>query len=518
MKRINFPFLAGGRRSGGRVGQALLPVLLATSITLPVFAATRPHYGGTLRVEMRARLASLDPREMPSDPADFAVAEKLISLVFERLVCLDENGRPQPALAIAWQHDAESKRWEFRLRAGVKFHDGAPLTPADVAGAWQQLKGTERLATVSGEWLVIQSEQPTPDLLVELARGHNFIFHLVADGSVVGTGPFRVTEWQPQVARSSGSIGPASRTPSRDEGGTGRRLVLAAFDDHWAGRPFLDSISVEMGVIPQQQLIDLELGKADLIELAPDQVRRASQSGGKTWSSLPVELLALVILHERPAVQDARLRQAFALSIDRAAIWSVLLQKQGELAGGLLPQWLSGYAFLFSTVGDLERAKQLRNEASATQRASREPIKVVYDFTDSLTRAVAERIAVNAREAGIAVQVAPPGPASAAGYDARLVRLRLGSTDTRTALESLLAALGETTSRPPGAAATPEQLYATERAVVDSYRVVPLVHLPQSCALSARVKNWMPRRWGSWRLEDVWLDTTSQAAASGERP
>jgi len=517
MRRINFPFLAGGRCSGGRVGQAFLPVLLALSVALPIAGATRPHYGGTLRVEMRARVTSLDPREMPSDPAESAAAEKIFSLVFERLVGLDENGRPQPALAVAWQHDAEWKRWEFRMRPGVRFHDGAPLTPAEVAGAWQRLNGPQRIATVSGEWLVIQFERPMPDLLLELARGHDFVFHLAKDGSVVGTGPFRVTEWQRQVVRSSGSTSSASRAPSGDEDGTGRRLVLTAFDDHWAGRPFLDSISVEMGVIPQLQLIDLELGKADIVELVPDQVRRASQSGGKTWSSLPVELLALVFLRDRPAVQEARLRQAMAFSIDRAAIWSVLLQRRGEVAGGLLPQWLSGYAFLFSTPVDLERAKQLRSEVSATQRASRGPIKVAYDFTDSLARSVAERIAVNAREAGIAAQVAPPGPASAAGYDARLVRLRLVSTSAPTALESLLAALGETRSLRPDAPATPEQLYAAERAVVDSYRVLPLVHLPQSYGLSERVKNWMPRRWGSWRLEDVWLDTSSPAA-SGERP
>src|SRR3989441_9811111 len=143
-----------------------------------------------------------------------------------------------------------------------------------------------------------------PDLLLELARRRNFIFHLAKDGSVIGNWPFRVTEWHRQVAPSSGSTSSASRAPSGDEEGTGRRLVLAAFDDHWAGRPFLDSISVEMGVIPQQQLIDLELGKADIVELVPDQVRRASQSGGKTGSSLPVELLALVFLRDRPAVQE----------------------------------------------------------------------------------------------------------------------------------------------------------------------------------------------------------------------
>src|SRR2546422_10109158 len=113
----------------------------------------------------------------------------------------DENGRPQPALAVAWQHDAEWKRWEFRMRPGVRFHDGALLTPAEVAGAWQRLNGPQQIATISGESLVIQSERPMPDLLLELARGRNFIFHLAKDGSVVGTGPFRVTEWRSEERR-----------------------------------------------------------------------------------------------------------------------------------------------------------------------------------------------------------------------------------------------------------------------------------------------------------------------------
>src|SRR5438445_10573971 len=130
MKRINFPFLAGGRCSGGRVGQAFLPVLLALSVALPIVGATRPHYGGTLRVEMRARVTSLDPREMPSEPAESAAAEKIFSLVFERLVGLDENGRPQPALAVAWQHDPARQRWEFRKRPRVSVRQSAPLPTA----------------------------------------------------------------------------------------------------------------------------------------------------------------------------------------------------------------------------------------------------------------------------------------------------------------------------------------------------------------------------------------------------
>ncbi len=481
MRRISCLSLAA---ASWLVAEALLSVLCA---------ATRPRYSGGLRVEMRAQVASLDPREMSSDGAEAAATQRLAALVFERLVRLDDNGRPLPALAVAWQHDAEAKRWQFRLRPGVKFHDGTPLTAERAAAALQPLLGNDRLVSVSGEWLLIQSAQPVLDLLEELAGGRNFIFQLTSDG-IAGTGAFRIAQWQPR-----------------------RRLVLAANEDCWAGRPFLDSITVEMGVAAPQQLIDLELGKADLVELSPDQVRRAVRAGSRTWSSAPVELLALVFDPHRPAVEDARVRQAMALAMDRASMVSVLLQKQAEAAGGLLPQWLSGYAFLFSTAADSERAKQLRGELSPAA-----PLVLVYDSGDLLARSVAERVAVNAREAGIAVQVSGRGlaaaSANAAGNaDLRLARLRLASPDPRRALASLWAALGEAAAL-PGGAATPEQLYAAERALLETYRVVPLVHLPETYGLGPRVKNWMPRSWGGWRLDEVWLDVASQAAAGGNKP
>jgi len=96
---------------------------LAIASLLP--AATRPHYGGTLR--MRVRFISFDP----------TTDGNLAPLVFDSLVTFSDSAQPQPALATAWRHDADFKRWEFQLRPGVKFHDGTPLTAAAVAPvAW----------------------------------------------------------------------------------------------------------------------------------------------------------------------------------------------------------------------------------------------------------------------------------------------------------------------------------------------------------------------------------------------
>ena len=142
MRRISCLSLAA---ASWLVAEALLPVL---------YASTRPRYGGSLRVEMRAQVASLDPGEMSSDGVEAAATQRLAALIFERLVRLDDNGRPRPALAVAWQHDAEAKRWQFRLRPGVKFYDGTPLTAERAAAALQPLLGDNRQVSVSGEWLL----------------------------------------------------------------------------------------------------------------------------------------------------------------------------------------------------------------------------------------------------------------------------------------------------------------------------------------------------------------------------
>src|SRR4029077_12562198 len=134
------------------------------------------------------------------------------------------------------------------------------------------------------------------------------------------------------------------------------------------------------------------------------QVRRAAQRGIRTASSSPVELFALVFDAARPAVQDARVRQAISLAIDRASIADVILQRQGVIAGGLLPNWISGYAHLFPVAFDVPRAKELL-KATGREVSRPAPLVLVYDSVDADARAIAERVAVNLREIGIMAQV-----------------------------------------------------------------------------------------------------------------
>jgi hypothetical protein len=307
-----------------------------------------------------------------------------------------------------------------------------------------------------------------------------------ADGTFRGAGAFHVTAFE-----------------------AGKRAVLAANEDYPQGRPFVDSIEITMGRAARERILDLELNKTDFAEIPAEDARRAAEHGLRVSRSRPDELLALVFLRgggpKRSRVVDGRVREAIALSIDRAAIVNFILQKEGEPAGGLLPQWSSGTAFLFSTAADVVHAKELSAQIVPVPK-----IVLGYDSGDSLEQAVAERIAVDAREARVQVTAQAVRPGLENASDARLVRLRMQSKSPGLALESFMDTLGALTKIEDKALpelASAEDIYNRERGIVSSYRVVPLVWLPRVYGLSARVRDWTPPGPGeSWPLADVWLD------------
>ena len=308
--------------------------------------------------------------------------------------------------------------------------------------------------------------------------------HRNADGTFADAGPFRVAEWEP-----------------------GKHATLAANEDYSGGRPFVDAIEIQMGRASKDRLVDLELNKIDLTEIPAEQGRRAAERGVRVSTSQPDELLALVFVSGRPAASDVRVREALANSIDRDAIVNFILQKEGEAASGLLPQWSSGTAFLFSTAADTQHAKELWSQIAASMK-----IVLGYDSGDSQEQSIAERIVVNAREAGIPITAEPiavPGLARVKA-DARLVRMAMTSPSPRPALATFADVLGasagiENEALPDDA--SPQQIYDYQRSVLRSFSVVPIAWVPRVYGLSTRVRDWRaPGPGESWPLADVWLD------------
>jgi peptide/nickel transport system substrate-binding protein len=434
-------------------------------------AESRPQYGGTLRIAMHAAPASLDPAD--STQADSFARRNLTLLIFETLITADAGGRSHPGLAVSWQASSGPapgrQRWQFQLRRKVKLHDGTALTAELVAASLHVANPNWKVTSEAGS-VIIELEAADPELPAELALPRNAIVKREPGGKLLGTGPFHISEWQP-----------------------GKKLVLVAEEGYWKGRAYLDAIEIELGRSFHDQLIALELGRTDLIEVAAEQSHRVAMEGRPVSASEPVELIALLFARDAQTSAEKSLRDALALSVDRGSIRSVLLQGAGQPAGSILPDWMTGYGFVFPADADLVRARHEREEAKVAPTWT-----VGYDPGDSISHLLTERIALNARDAGLTLQ-----PTTAATADLRVTRIPLIASDPWIALREVSAAAG--LARPTVDGGSVEELYAGEQALLATERLIPLFHLPAAYATSASLRDWTPGVDGSWDLSNVWL-------------
>jgi ABC-type transport system substrate-binding protein len=469
-------------------------------------AAARPRYGGVLRVQMQGTLRALDPAAEPATALERAARRHVLPLIFEQLVETNPDGGLRPLLAASWEGDASGVRWQVRLRPGVMLHDGSLLTPEQVASSLGASRPDWKVA-VDGGAIVITPSEPQRDLPWELAELRNAVGVRRASGEIIGTGPFRVERLE------------------------SRRLILRAHEEHHAGRPFLDGVQIEMGRTPASQLSDLELDRADLVSVGPSDAGRVIQRQLRVASSRPLELFALVFEAHRAAAASEPLRRTVAAAIDREAIRRVLLQGRAEPAEALLPAWLSGYpAFTVASSPPTPdgfgatsprspdgfggtRGAVLSRAAVAALPAAERSLAIRVEAADTLARAMAERVAVDVREAGFSAVVQAPaglGPRP----DLRLIRLPLEASAPDRALALLVEGLAPRTvalltrERPPVPGSPLETVARVERALLQNGVVVPLVHVPELSGLGARVDSWssdvvLPT--GAWDLANVWL-------------
>jgi len=433
-----------------------------------VSGETRPQYGGVLHVAVRAANMSLDPTDEAQSPS-FA-GRSLTLLLFDTLLSTDENGRIQPSLATSWQAIPGSQRWQFRIRRGVQFDDGTPFT-AESAAASLRVSEPAWSVTAEGDSMTIEWDGAEFDLLAELSLPRNAIAKRTVDNKLSGTGPFHVSDWQP-----------------------GRRLTMTAQDGYWRGRPFVDSIEIEMGKSFRDQMTALELGKTDLVEVAPEQVARIPQERRRVASSDAVELIALIFNRDAATPEEKLLRKAVSLVVERGSIRTVMLQGSGTPTGAILPNWMSGYSFVFPSDADLPRAREARQQVRTIPTWT-----LGYDGSDPLARLLAERIALNAKDAGLSLQ-----PTTAGSATMQLARIPLASPEPWIALADVARRVGMNVAKKQGGI---EDLYAAEVALLATQRVIPLFHLPVSYASGTNVKNWSVRPDGTCTFGDAWLGT-----------
>lgn len=281
--------------------------------------------GGELRVLLPYEPRGLDPNSTRDE-----IALVLAPNLFNKLVAFDAESRLFPDLAESWTVGAGGLSYTFRLRQGVHWHDGRPLTAADVRWTFERLAASPGLAaeairriarveTPDDGTVVIRLTEPWAPFLATLAWYGTFVLprhapDAIAQGRPVGTGPFRFGEWV-----------------------RGQRVVLVANRDFFRPGPWLDRVVYTFGTDPAKVPELLLSGAIDYtmvrppveslprLERAPEVRIASSASDSRFYCAFNLR---------RPALADHRVREAINRAINRQEILDQALRGYGAPALG----------------------------------------------------------------------------------------------------------------------------------------------------------------------------------------
>ncbi len=361
-------------------------------------APAQPKPGGTLRVGTNQDAVGFDPH-LTNATASYRILEN----VYSQLLRFKPNLEIEGDLAESYRA-VDPTTWEFKLRQGVKFHSGKPLTSADVKYSLERIKDPEvksprssqlapivAIETPDDYTVIIKTEKPFAPLLAVLADRTMAIVNkdfVEANGGKLdnvadGTGPFKLKEWVPNT-----------------------RTVLEKNPDYFIpGQPLLDEVIYQPIPDDTARSTAVRTGTVDFIEYAPPKdlelLRGDSNITITGEGNNNVRFLAFnttVTPFDNPKV-----RQAIAWAVDREAVLQAAVNGAGTplYAGPFLSSFWPGLPEPVFT-RDLEKAKQLLTEAGYpngfTAKLKNTP---TYSFLGNAGIAVQEQL----KEVGINLEI-----------------------------------------------------------------------------------------------------------------
>jgi peptide/nickel transport system substrate-binding protein len=329
----------------------------AAAAAAPTPAATAaPAARGTLRVAHVLEWAGKESLQ-PAHPNRMFPT---IEMLYSRIVRQDPAGQIAPDLAESWEADATATAWTFKLRPGVKFHDGRPLTSKDVAYTIRQVVDPElgspgasvltivdmaKLATPDDQTIIFHLTQPHADFPLLLLH---YSCYIIPEGSAatigtsgIGTGPFKLQAFAPEG-----------------------KTVVVSNDDYWEGPPAVERVEI-VGIADSEGRVSALLAdqtdfetvafeQADLVKRNTNYVLQEVTGGD--W-------LTLVMRTNVTPFDDVRVRMAMKLVVDRPAMLKTVLQGYGRVASDH-PVWPGDQYYLeLNRPQDIAEAKALLAEA-----------------------------------------------------------------------------------------------------------------------------------------------------------
>ncbi len=325
------------RRRVGIVAAALL------AATLGPAPAVAQKSGGILRLPGITSPASMSIHE----ESTIATLGPMMG-VFNNLVMFDQHVKQNslesivPDLAASWAWSEDAKELTFKLRQGVKWHDGKPFTAADVRCTWDLITGksAEKLrvnprkpwyrnldaVTVNGDYEVtFHLKRQQPSFIAMLASGWSPVYpcHVPPKDMrlrPIGTGPFKFVEFKPNES-----------------------IKITRNPDYWKpGRPYLDGIEWTIVGNPSTAILAFAAGKFDRyaqgILSLPLMKELKSQAPQAVCETVPWNIpRQLLVNRDKPPFDNPELRRAMALSLDRKAFIDITSDGEGSIGGAMMP-------------------------------------------------------------------------------------------------------------------------------------------------------------------------------------
>ena len=288
-----------------------------------------------------------------------AVAGDYINqMTHNSLFYTDENLEPQPCLVESYEIVSDTE-WVFKLKQGVKFHNGQEMKAADVKASLELCKESPQVSqygTSSGTIEVVDdytikmtTDGPQSGLLSDLCHHGNAILpaDLIASGhdfnkEPIGTGPYKLVAWN-----------------------KGESLELEAFEDYWGGAPAIKKVVWK--VIPEgsSRTMALEAGEVDLIiEVeSTDFTRLQDNADLVTFNEAGTSHNWLMINNEKAPFDNVDFRRAIDAAVDKNAVVQVALNGQGSVSDSMLPECFPGVVTDGAPTYDPEKAKELLADA-----------------------------------------------------------------------------------------------------------------------------------------------------------
>lgn len=292
----------------------------------------KPAYGDTLIEASIGEPSTLLP-VLASDSA----SSDINGLVYDGLLRYDKNLRLEGVMAESWEISPDNLTITFHLRKGIKWHDGAPFSSADVLFTYQMYIDPKVPTSYSEDFKqVAKAEAPDPYTFrvtyrqpyapaleswgtaihpKHLLEGKDVIKSPLGRAPI-GTGPYRFAEWK-----------------------TGEKLVLEANPDYYDGKPYIRRVVYRIIPDTSTQFLELQSGGLDYMGLTPIQFSTqtdtpAFRRGFNKYRYLNFGYSYLGYNLRKPLFQDVRVRRAIAHAIDKQELIDGVLLGLGKAATG----------------------------------------------------------------------------------------------------------------------------------------------------------------------------------------